>query len=160
MFYTYLWLREDGTPYYVGKGSGRRAFTSTAHGVFRPEQLNRILVQEQPCEVDAFEVEKFLICYYGRLDLGTGCLRNRTDGGDGASGYKYTEELRQIRRNHRHTPETRRKMKAVHTGHVGVHHTDETRQKISAVHKGKKVSEETRHRMSLARKAYWARRTA
>jgi hypothetical protein len=95
MFYTYLWLREDGTPYYVGKGSGNRAFTSWSHGVHKPVTKERIIVQEFDSEEDAFEAEKFLISYYGRLDLGTGCLRNLTDGGENPPshfGRKKTEE--------------------------------------------------------------------
>jgi hypothetical protein len=85
MFYTYLWLRGDGTPYYVGKGSGKRAFTSGAHGVHRPKDTGRIILQEHSSEEDAFCAEIFLIAYYGRKDTGVGCLRNRTDGGEGLS---------------------------------------------------------------------------
>jgi hypothetical protein len=77
-FYTYLWLREDGTPYYVGKGKGNRAIRKGS-----PTDLDRVLIQEFPCEADAFSAEKFLIAYYGRKDNGTGILRNLTDGGEG-----------------------------------------------------------------------------
>lgn len=87
MFYTYLWLRKDGTPYYAGKGKDRRGFKSDGHKVYRPKEKTHILVQEFPSEADAFAAEIFLISYYGRLDKGTGCLRNRTDGGDGTSGW-------------------------------------------------------------------------
>lgn len=85
IFYTYLWLREDGTPYYVGKGTRYRAFAE--HRIAKPP-VDRILLEPHISEADAFESEKFLIAYYGRLDLGTGCLRNLTDGGEGCTGAK------------------------------------------------------------------------
>jgi len=85
-FYTYLWLREDGTPYYVGKGHDRRAFRKGS------PPIERVLIQEFPDNASALEAEKFLIAYYGRKDLGTGILRNRTDGGDGLS----SEEVKRL----------------------------------------------------------------
>ena len=82
MFYTYLWLREDGTPYYVGKGKGNRAYISFGHGVHCPPDKERIVIYPSFSEDEAFETEIILIWYYGRKDLGTGCLRNLTDGGE------------------------------------------------------------------------------
>lgn len=96
-FYTYLWLREDGSPYYVGKGFGNRAYTSWSHAVHRPSALSRIILQEFESEKDAFSAEVFLIAYYGRLNTGTGCLRNLTDGGENppnAKGIKRSEETK------------------------------------------------------------------
>ena len=82
MFYTYMWLRENGTPYYVGKGSGRRAYVRFGHRVGVPKETERIIVQEFECEADAFFAEKLLIALYGRTDNNTGCLSNLTDGGE------------------------------------------------------------------------------
>jgi hypothetical protein len=81
-FYTYLWLREDGTPYYVGKGSGKRAFTRHRNNAPPPKSLARILVQHWESEEKAFEMEKWWISLFGRKDNGTGVLRNLTDGGE------------------------------------------------------------------------------
>ena len=138
-FYTYLWLREDGTPYYVGKGIGRRV--SRRHRMGEPPSIDRILIQEFPSEADALAAEAFLISYYGREDLGLGCLLNLTDGGEGMSGHKATAE-------------TRRKMSLSHIGHegfwLGKTESAETRAKQSIAAQGKKKSEETRKRMSAA----------
>ena len=127
--YTYLWLREDGTPYYAGKGSGIRAFTSWAHGVHKPKTKDRIIVQEFESEEDAFVAEKFFISYYGRLDLDTGCLRNLTDGGENppsAKGVKRSEE-------------TRNRMSEAQKGPKG-HWFGTTRPYKSRVTKGRKQS--------------------
>ena len=45
-YYVYLYLREDGTPYYVGKGSGNMAY-STQRTIPRPREDNRIVIAER-----------------------------------------------------------------------------------------------------------------
>lgn len=150
-FYTYLWLRGDGTPYYVGKGSGIRAFTSWAHGVHCPPDKNRILIQEHVSEEEAFEAEAFFIEYYGRLWLGTGCLRNIAGGGQNppkANGRVWTEEHKiKMRNRFQGIPlleEHRKKLSEAHMGQAawnkGVPNAEKTRKKISIANKGRKRS--------------------
>jgi hypothetical protein len=99
-FYTYLWLREDGTPYYVGKGNGRRAFIHhKTHCEHRPKSNARIFVQYWESEDKAFEMEKWYISLFGRKDAGTGILHNRTDGGQGQAGNHHSDETKEKMRN-------------------------------------------------------------
>jgi hypothetical protein len=102
MFYTYLWLREDGTPYYVGKGSGNRAFEvhyrwnkGKMVKYLSPPDKNNVIVQQYKDESEAIEAEVFLIQFYGRLDLDTGMLINLTEGGEGTSGRLHSEETKE-----------------------------------------------------------------
>ena|ERR1700728_2160897 len=150
-FYTYMWLREDGTPYYVGKGQGKRAIRKGS------PSLDRILIQEFPSEADAFAAEMFLISFYGRRDNSTGILRNLTDGGEGPSGYQHTGEWKQEaskrQSGHRHTEQSLRRL-AEATRRENL--SEETRQRRSEALLGNtnalgtKMSEEARGRCSAA----------
>lgn len=93
-YYTYSYLREDGTPYYIGKGKGDRVFQKTRHNVKVPPKNRILFLKKNLTEEEAFNHEKYMIAVFGRKDLGTGILRNRTDGGDGNSGYKHSEEAK------------------------------------------------------------------
>jgi len=94
-YYVYAYLREkDNTPYYIGKGKCRRAYTNISHYVNLPKDKSRIIFyQIGLTENDAFKLERAYIKLFGIKDIGTGILRNLSDGGDGVAGYIPTQEI-------------------------------------------------------------------
>ena len=79
--YVYAYLREDTTPYYIGKGVGNRY--KEKHNVVVPSDDRIKFIKTNLTDHEAIALEIELIAKYGRKDLGTGILRNMTDGGEG-----------------------------------------------------------------------------
>ena len=85
-FYVYAYLREDNTPYYIGKGKNKRAWCRRKYDVAKPLNDNLVIILESNLtEIGAFALERRYIKWYGRIDNNTGILHNRTDGGEGQS---------------------------------------------------------------------------
>jgi len=159
IFYTYAYLREDRTPYYIGKGKGNRIYKKSKNDIKPPKDKSRVIFLKQDLtEDEAFVHEKYMIFVFGRKDLGNGILLNRTNGGDGASGNIQTEETKQ-KRSIALTGKSRPQWVKEKIGNKnrGKTHNEETRQKISETHKGnnywvgKKHSEESKKKMRDAK---------
>ena len=156
-YYTYAYLREDRTPYYVGKGKGRRVYTKGKVEIKPPKDKTRIIFLKQNLtEEEAFKHEIYMIAVFGRKDLGTGILRNKTNGGDGISGFRHSEksknEMSKKRKGEnnafygkKHSPETIKRLSENKKGMVSVflgkNHSQETKDKISNLKKGKYVGD-------------------
>lgn len=145
-FYSYLWLRDDQTPFYAGKGQGNRAYKAHHNGgrvLYPPKDKSRILVFSTLNEAEAFESEVALIELFGRKDNGTGCLRNLTDGGENPPNH----------RGKKRSEETLRKMRAAqqgHPGNVGSRRSEATKTKMRLAQLGKKHSPDAINRMRIA----------
>ena len=128
----YQWLRGNGSPYYIGIGKPRRPYTGRRTCGSPPPKERIVILHEDLEWEEACRIERELIAFYGRKDLGTGILRNLTDGGDGVRGI---------------SEEARKKLSEEHTGKK---HSEESKKKMSEAQRGRKVSEETRKNLSKA----------
>lgn len=99
-FYVYAYIRLDGTPYYIGKGCGRRAWSHRHSETCRtPKDKSRVIILESKLSnVGALALERRMIRWYGKRVDGTGILRNKTDGGEGTIGSSPSEFARETAR--------------------------------------------------------------
>jgi hypothetical protein len=123
-FYTYAYLREDGTPYYIGKGRGNRAYKRNSHEAKCPPIERILILKKNLTEEQAFAHERYLIYLYGKKVDGSGILWNFADGGEGCSGVVRSQE-------------TRRKIAAAKIGNNNPMKREEVRKKASEAKKGK-----------------------
>ena len=180
-FYTYIYYdpSRNNEPFYVGKGTGERAWKHYKRKEMHPmTQRMQFLGKNnvKPIiglygsldEEFALLLEEELISKFGRKDLGKGPLLNLTDGGEGVSGSKkiFSEEhKKKLSESAKGKPKSEEHKRHVREKRALQVTSPETCKKISESHKGEKNhfygkqhSEEAKQRMSEIRKEYFRKK--
>lgn len=158
-FYVYMYSDTGDTSFYIGKGCGQR-YKVLKHlhrnttNKFLKKKILKIgidnvqikFLHKDLTEDVAIQFEIFYIGLYGRRDLGLGTLCNLSDGGEGSSGYIFSEESKRkmslAKVGKVLSAEAKHNMSKAHTGHIGVIHTEDTKRKISIAKLGHKQPED------------------
>ena len=161
-YYVYRLSLHDGTPFYIGKGKGRRI---NDHGTSRGRlvQVNavfaslaangqeclRVIVQAGLTEDQAYAIERRLIVAIGRVP--TGPLVNLNDGGWGGRNPSQGTREKISQAAIRQEKQPREHMLAMNAKRGPW--TEDQRRKLSASLAGKPKSPEHRHALSASKKS-------
>ncbi len=157
MYYTYAYLREDKTPYYIGKGKGNRVNETRGRPCNKPPKDRILILKDNLTEEEAFKHEIYMINVFGRKDIKTGILHNKTNGGDGASGAIISQETREkLRLSNIGKKKSEKARKNMSISKTGTKDSEETKLKKRLSHLGKKQSQETieKRRRTRCKKLY------
>ena len=171
MYYTYAYLREDKTPYYIGRGKHHSGCKyqrmSAKHACIIPPQERRIVLKDNLSREQAIKHEEYLIDLYGLVSDGTGILRNyvRDSRGGSYEGRKLSEETKQkmsLAMKKRwesglyDTDEYRNKISESNRKNPRVkQHSEESKEKQRKASTGRLQSEETKKKRSESIKKWW-----
>lgn len=131
--YVYAYIRKsNNTPYYIGKGTKYRAW-SKQHSVSVPKDLSKIIILEQNLtEVGALAIERRMINWYGRKQLNSGILHNKSAGGEGALGAVWNLKKRESMRQNKIQWHKNNDITGKNNPMYGKRHSESTRQKLGA----------------------------
>jgi hypothetical protein len=140
-FYIYVHkTKDDGVPFYVGKGTRRRAWSWSGRNskwteVAKRHGMSVEIVSHHDNQDEAFEVEKALISQLSQFFN----LCNIAKGGAGgtSAGYRHSDEIKA----------------RISTAQKGRKKSDDHRRKLSEAISGRQLSEETRAKMSVSHRS-------
>ncbi len=155
-FYAYVYFKPNGSPFYIGKGSGRRAtdLVRNRNVIFKniiAKYGDKVTLQIFPCdsEKESFIKERELIASFIKLGFD---LANLTEGGEGPAGLRHSDKSRELmskkRKGRKFTDDHKKAISIALTGRIRPAFTPEWIEKIRIASLNFRHTEEAKLEMS------------
>jgi len=118
-YYTYIHYKADtNEPFYIGKGHSKRAYSMNNrnkwwHATVKKHDYKVEILSRFETDKEALDHEVFLIKVFRELGYK---LCNLTDGGEGISGFKHSDEYKERCKQRTYSAETLKKMSLAKIG--------------------------------------------